>query len=74
MTTSAVKPTKAVFQDQAIFKRSYWSPGKVIAFLLLLGIILSFRGWGGRRWGGSLIGWGLHDRRSRYNHQFYGFP
>jgi len=42
MTTSVVKASKTIFQDQAIFKRSYWTPGKVIAFLLLLGITILF--------------------------------
>src|SRR5215204_4036770 len=42
MTTSVVKANKALFQDQAIFKRSYWSLGKVITFLLLLGISILF--------------------------------
>src|SRR5919106_5796800 len=42
MTTSAVKASKTVFQDQAIFKRSYWSFGKVISLLLLLGISILF--------------------------------
>jgi multiple sugar transport system permease protein len=42
MTTSVAKASKTVFQDQAIFKRSYWSFGKVIALLLLLGISILF--------------------------------
>jgi multiple sugar transport system permease protein len=42
MTTSAVKATKTIFQDQAIFKRSYWSLGKVLTLLLLLGISILF--------------------------------
>ena len=42
MTTSLVKESKTVFQDQAIFKRSYWSLGKVITLLLLLGISILF--------------------------------
>ena len=42
MTTSTVKATKAIFQDQAIFKRSYWSLGKVISLLLLIGISILF--------------------------------
>jgi multiple sugar transport system permease protein len=42
MTTSVAKVSKTVFQNQAIFKRSYWSLGKVIALLLLLGISILF--------------------------------
>jgi multiple sugar transport system permease protein len=42
MTTSVVKARKSVFQNQAIFKRSYWSFGKVIALLLLIGISILF--------------------------------
>jgi multiple sugar transport system permease protein len=42
MTTSVAKASKSVFQDQAIFKRSYWSLGKVITLLLLLGISILF--------------------------------
>src|SRR5215212_5744261 len=42
MTTSVVKANKALFQGQAIFKRSYWSLGKVISLLLLLGISILF--------------------------------
>ena len=42
MATSAVKASKSIFQNQAIFKRSYWSLGKVIALLLLLGISILF--------------------------------
>src|SRR5215211_9501449 len=42
MTTSVAKANKTVFQTQAIFKRSYWTLGKVIAFLLLLGISILF--------------------------------
>ena len=42
MTTSAVKANKTIFQNQAIFKRSYWSLGKVMALLLLLGISILF--------------------------------
>ncbi|HKY54547.1 MAG TPA: carbohydrate ABC transporter permease, partial [Anaerolineales bacterium] len=42
MTTSAVKANKTVFWDQAIFKRSYWSIGKVISLLLLSGISILF--------------------------------
>jgi multiple sugar transport system permease protein len=42
MTTSLVKASKTVFQDQMIFKRSYWSLGKVISLLLLLGISILF--------------------------------
>src|SRR5215211_8588747 len=42
MTTSVVKANKTIFQDQAIFKRSYWSLGKMITLLLLLGISILF--------------------------------
>lgn len=42
MTTSVAKVSKTVFQNPAIFKRSYWSLGKVIALLLLLGISILF--------------------------------
>jgi len=42
MTTSAVKASKTIFKDQAIFKRSYWSLGKVITLLLLLGVSILF--------------------------------
>jgi multiple sugar transport system permease protein len=42
MTTSAVKASKTIFRDQAIFKRSYWSLGKVIALLLLIAISILF--------------------------------
>jgi multiple sugar transport system permease protein len=42
MTTSAVKASKTIFQNQTIFRRSYWSLGKVIALLLLLGISILF--------------------------------
>jgi multiple sugar transport system permease protein len=42
MTTTAVKVQKTSFQDMAIFKRSYWSLGKVIALLLLVGISILF--------------------------------
>src|SRR5215208_5284751 len=42
MTTSAVRANKALFADQAIFKRSYWSLGKIITLLLLLGISILF--------------------------------
>jgi multiple sugar transport system permease protein len=42
MTTSLAKTNKTVFQDQAIFQRSYWTLGKVITFLLLLGISILF--------------------------------
>ena len=42
MTTTAVKVQKATFQDSAIFKRSYWSLGKVIGLLLLIGISILF--------------------------------
>ena len=42
MTTSIAKANRSVFQDRAIFKRSYWTLGKVIALLLLLGISILF--------------------------------
>lgn len=42
MTTSTVKASKTIFQNQVIFRRSYWSFGKVIALLLLLGISILF--------------------------------
>ena len=42
MATSVVNARKTVFQDQVIFKRSYWSLGKVISLLLLLGISILF--------------------------------
>ncbi|HET6597138.1 MAG TPA: carbohydrate ABC transporter permease [Anaerolineales bacterium] len=42
MTTSAVKASKTIFQDQAFFKRSYWSLGKVISLLLLIGVSILF--------------------------------
>ena len=42
MTTDVVKANKTVFQQRAIFKRSNWSLGKVIAFLLLLGVSILF--------------------------------
>ena len=42
MTTSVVKANKTVFQKQTIFKRSQWTPGKVVAFLLLLGVSILF--------------------------------
>jgi multiple sugar transport system permease protein len=42
MTTEVVKANKTVFQQRAIFKRSNWSFGKVIAFLLLLGVSILF--------------------------------
>ena len=42
MTTSVVKANKSVFQDQAFFKRSYWSLGKIITLLLLLGVSILF--------------------------------
>jgi multiple sugar transport system permease protein len=42
MTTSAVKANKTVFENRAIFKRSNWSLGKVITFLLLLGVSILF--------------------------------
>src|SRR5215207_6094229 len=42
MTTSVIKASKTYFQDHAVFKRSYWSVGKVIAVLLLLGISILF--------------------------------
>src|SRR5215211_7967135 len=39
MTTSVAKANKTVFQDQAIFKRSYWTLGKVISFLLIIPLL-----------------------------------
>ena len=42
MTTSVTKASKVFFQEQAIFKRSYWSAGKVFALLLLAGISVLF--------------------------------
>ena len=42
MTTSAVKANKTVFENRAIFKRSNWSLGKVITFLLLAGVSILF--------------------------------
>ena len=42
MATSTVKANKTVFQDQAIFKRSYWSIGKMLTLLLLIGISILF--------------------------------
>lgn len=42
MTTSAVKATKTVFENRAIFKRSNWSLGKVITLLLLVGVSILF--------------------------------
>ena len=42
MTTTVVKANKSVFQDQAFFKRSYWSLGKIITLLLLLGVSILF--------------------------------
>lgn len=42
MTTTLGKVEKVRFQERAIFKRSYWSLGKVITLLLLLGISILF--------------------------------
>lgn len=42
MTTTVVKVQKANVLDSAVFKRSYWSPGKVITLLLLVGISILF--------------------------------
>lgn len=42
MTTSAVKATKTVIENRAIFKRSNWSLGKVITLLLLVGVSILF--------------------------------
>ena len=42
MTTTLGKVEKATIQERAIFRRSYWSLGKVIALLLLLGISILF--------------------------------
>lgn len=42
MTTSVAKASKTIFQEQAFLKRSYWSLGKVITLLLLLGVSILF--------------------------------
>ena len=42
MTTSVAKASKTYFQESAIFKRSYWNLGKILALLLLLGISILF--------------------------------
>jgi multiple sugar transport system permease protein len=42
MTTSAVKANKTVIENRAIFRRSKWSFGKVMTFLLLMGVSILF--------------------------------
>lgn len=42
MTTTLGKVEKARFQENAIFKRSYWSLGKIITLLLLIGVSILF--------------------------------
>jgi multiple sugar transport system permease protein len=42
MATSVTKASKTFLQEQAVFKRSYWSAGKVITLLILTGISVLF--------------------------------